>query len=405
MSVLKLFIFSIFILFPFGELLRFEIGNNITIRPLDMMILLSALWFVVLKFFNKKQTIKSKLLKPIVCFFLVGLISLAINSIWLQTNELFASSLYLIRWISYAAIIFIILQFDTKFKKKIIALLFIDGLVILLAGYIQYFFYPSLKELYYLGWDEHMHRMFSVFFDPNFAGAFFVVYFLFVAGLLYQQIQEKKKNESIVLSIVLFFTLVALLLTFSRAALLALVVGSGIFLILINKKKLILIILAAIGIFALSFSSQFYIENINLFREASSKARLDNYAMAMKIIQDRPLLGVGFNSYRYAKESYRINSEWTNAPSHADAGVDNSFLFILATTGIFGLGAFLWIWEIILKSAYTKYKQSKNIFSLIILASFAGLGINAFFINSLFFPTLMLWIWIIVGLVEEKKIK
>src|SRR5207253_2275486 len=81
------------------------------------------------------------------------------------------------------------------------------------------------------------------------------------------------------------------------------------------------------------FSPKFYVENINYFRIHSSQARLANYSDALKIITDHPLLGVGFNTYRYAKLSYGIREGWTNAPSHADAGVDNSFFVVLFHAG------------------------------------------------------------------------
>jgi len=96
-------------------------------------------------------------------------------------------------------------------------------------------------------------------------------------------------------------------------------------------------------LFALISSSN--VENMNLFRRTSSLARLNNYSTAIKIITGHPLLGVGFNSYRYVKEMY-IKPGLGNIPSHADAGLDNSFLFILATTGIIGLLAYLFLWEV-----------------------------------------------------------
>lgn len=402
MKLVKILIILALIFFPFGELLRFEIGKNIAIRPLEIVVGLAAAWSTII-FFTKKLYIKYSFIKPLLFFIGIGVLSLGINSVWLQPQELLASSLYLIRWTSYALLLFIVLHCDTAFKKLISKFLFVDGLLLVVFGYFQYFFYPSLKPLYHLGWDEHMYRMFSTFFDPNFAGAFFVLYFLFIAGWLYHFIQKRKKKESIILSIILLVTLLAVFLTFSRAAFLMLIAGSTVFLFLINQKRLIFAILGAIALFAISFSSQFYIENINLFREASSKARLENYSVALKIIQDRPLLGVGFNTYRYAKDLYGIQTQWTHFPSHADAGVDNSFLFVFATTGTVGFIAYVWFLLAIVTKTFIVFKKHARVSSLIILSSLAGLCINALFINSFFFPAIIFWMWMIVGLSEEKE--
>ena len=75
---------------------------------------------------------------------MVALVSLLINLTWLEPKDLLVSSLYLIRWISYASLVGIIWQFDEKFKKKLMALLFIDGVIIVLAGFLQYSFFGTI---------------------------------------------------------------------------------------------------------------------------------------------------------------------------------------------------------------------------------------------------------------------
>jgi O-antigen ligase len=311
---------------------------------------------------------------------------------------------------SYAGLFFVVVQFDHHFKKKLRTFLFVDGLVIVVLGYLQYFFYPSLKSLYALGWDEHMYRLFSVFLDPNFAGAFFVCYFIFIAGMVYESFPNRhsgKRSASrmtyrVALIIVLVLALGAIFLTYSRSALLMLLLSSAVFLVLIQKKKLLLLLVGIMLAFTFSISSFFYIENINLFREASSKARLGNYGVAIKIITDRPVFGVGFNSYRYAKDLYGIQHGWTNAPSHADAGVDNSFLFVLATTGIVGFAAYCWLLVVLLKRALFLFHKKQRIIGAVVFASLIGLFISASFINSLFFPALLLWLWVLLGIMEEE---
>src|SRR5581483_4139312 len=91
-------------------------------------------------------------------FPLIGLVALVSNSYWLKPNELLTSFFYLLRWVSYLSIFFAVIRFDAAFKKQIVSFLVVDGLVVLFIGIIQYFFYPSLRNLYYMGWDEHLYR-------------------------------------------------------------------------------------------------------------------------------------------------------------------------------------------------------------------------------------------------------
>lgn len=379
MDILKKIFILVLLFFPLGEIIRIDWGNNIVMKPLDIGLGILVFLWIIIKL-KKREKIKQKYIFISVIFFaLSAAFSLLINYSSLSYNQFLTSFSYLVRWVMYACTFFVVTDFDKIFKNKIENLLIMIGSLIVVLGYIQYFFYSNLKNLFYLGWDEHMHRMFSVFLDPNFAGIFFVLFFLFIASILI-----KKRN-------VLFFLLSilalgAVFLTFSRSALTMLIVSSSLLFILENKKKLIGILLGITFLVLIISSRYFNIENINLFRVFSSQARIGTAENAIKIIQDHPIFGVGFNAYRYVQIRYGFRIE--NAISHADSGADNSILFILATTGLVGFSFYLLLWITILKS---------NINNPLILASIAGLFTSSLFINSLFYPFIMLWIWIIIA--------
>ena len=46
----------------------------------------------------------------------------------------------------------------------------------------------------------------------------------------------------------------------------------------------------------------------------------------------------------------------------------------------------------------TKKEGFQKTISIVILASSIGIFVNAFFINSLFYPSIMLWMWVLIGL-------
>jgi len=392
MRLLKITLNTLLILFPLGEVIRFNLGSNIFVKPLDVLAGLLLIVAVIAYVSNKRLRVH---LKWYYFYFpIVGFVSLCINTFWLKPHEFFVSFLYLLRWVSYMSIFFAVIATETEFRKKITNILFIDGFVLIIIGFIQYFLYPSLRNLYYLGWDEHLYRMFSTFLDPNFFGAFLVLYSLFVTGLAFNVAGRLSVKNKLIYFFIIITSQLAILLTYSRSALLMLIASGVTFFLFIQRKRFILYLIMIIVLFTILISPYFYIENIDLLRINSSLARLTTTQHALKIIQDHSLIGVGFDSYRYAQIQYHfINSE-SQFPAHSAAGVDISLLFVLATAGIIGLIAYSYLWFRLLVTA----KARSNRFFVIFLASGIGLFINAFFINSLFYSEIMLWMWVIAGL-------
>lgn len=139
-------------------------------------------------------------------------------------------------------------------------------------------------------------------------------------------------------------------------------------------------------------------EGTNLLRITSTEARIPTALNSITIFKNNPVLGVGFNAYGFAAEKYGF-LKVSNYPNHAAAGTDNSFLFILATTGVVGFLSYIFLWFKIFLSVKDGIRK-KNIFSYVLLASSVALFFDSLFVNSLFYVFIMLWIWIIVGLSE-----
>ncbi|MDO8621283.1 MAG: O-antigen ligase family protein [Candidatus Levybacteria bacterium] len=409
MGLLKtFFIIFIFFLFPLGEIARYQFGNGISVTGIDIgTLLLIVVWLTVNIIRRKeKRILKSSLAKPIFLFIAACILSLVINIPNLKSWELFVSSLYLLRWVMYVGIYFIVSNFDNKFKKKVPALMVISGAIILALGYVQFFFYPNLRNLYYLGWDEHSYRMFSIFLDPNFAGTFFVLLLFLVFGLAVYCIKNKRLIYALALSLLASLTAIGIFLTYSRSAFIMFFVGTFTFLVLINRKRIIVPILAIFIVVFIISSKNFNIENTNLLRISSSKARLYVADKALTIIRDHPLFGVGFNAYRYAQIKYGFTGRKELILSHANAGTDNSFLFVLATTGLIGFAAYIYLWYKISNNLYILFKQNiglNKIIPLVLLSSHIGISLASLFINALFYPFIMVWMWTLMGYCEKTK--
>jgi O-antigen ligase len=398
MGLLKIFSLLFILAFPVAEVGRIQFPNGVAVSLNDILLIGLILSWVIYIFRNKKNILKSKLFKPIILFSVIAFSSLVFNIVNLSLDRLLISFLYLLRWISYACIYFIFMEFDDKFKLKISYTMLFSGTVIVLLGFVQFFFYPSLRNLYYLGWDEHLYRLFSTFLDPNFVGAFLAIFSIFILSFLPNIFKNKDWIKLTLFSVAALTTIVALYLTYSRSALIMLAVGIVTFLLIAGWKKLILAVIIVMVLSVFILPKSFTTEGTNFLRATSSSARIASVKEVMSVIQKSPVIGVGFNAYRYAMNKQGYNGKiWQT--SHGGAGTDNSFLFVLATTGIIGFAAFVYLIFKIMRLGVLNKK--KNQYAVVLISSLAGLMVGSIFVNSLFYVFILEWIWIIAAFTEK----
>lgn len=399
MGILEKLFIVLILFFPLGEITRFYIGKGIAVSLNDLIVLLVFSLWIIISFWQKKRP-NYKFKKIVIIFSVVGLFSLILNRT-LNSEEFLISSSYLLRWVMYSGLYFVISGFSLVSKKRILNVLFFSSILMILGGYVQYFFYPDLRNLYYLGWDEHLYRMFSSFLDPNFAGTIFVLYFILTGGMLLHSILEKNRKKMFIFGAIGLITLPAIFLTYSRSALIMFIVSVCVFLIISGKKKIIAGLAIIVFLIIFILPKTFQTEGTNFLRTASVEARFDSSQTALVIFKNNPIFGVGFNAYRYAQTKGGFAAK--NDESHALAGTDNSFLFVLATTGIVGLASYLFLWKEIFKIANIKSKNKyQKSLSIVLISSTIGLFVGALFINSLFYPFIMEWMWILIGATENK---
>ncbi len=325
-------------------------------------------------------------LKQFLLFFAIACFSLAVNCFRLTLPETLISSLYLIRlgiYLSFTAVCF------SLCKAKIIPVHILKvyllglGSAVAILGIVQLFLYPSLRNLYYLGWDEHLNRAFGSFFDPGYFGFLLSIHSLVGVDLI---MKAKKRIIQYIYIGMTGICFLGVILSHARSAYLAFIVG---FIVLFGLRKgvkflLISLIFIAVVIALFSLSPQ---EGIRLNRITSSWARIESWQHALTIFKDHPLFGVGYNSYRYAQRDYGfLDNGWET--SHAGAGSDSSFLLVAATMGIVGIGSFLYLWGSILLRSYREKHW-------LILSAVTAVLVNSFFINSLFYS----WVLFILGFI------
>lgn len=389
--LLILLIFTI----PLGVLTRVNIYSNVYLYLQDIIVGLIFVLFIYKLFKKKVNFINKKIFYSLLGFIILGFISLVINSQFLNPTTFLISFLYLLRFSAYASLIFVVSQFNIIQKKKISRNLLVAGLLFTFFGFIQYFYYQNLRNLYYAGWDDHLYRLFSTLLDPNFTGIVIVLAFIlsFYSLLVMPQSFNKWKVALIAVSIA---EVVAIYLTYSRSAFVAFIVGVMVLLILLNKK-IILIPVVIIMVTGLIIFSNVKIEGLNPFRTASSIARVATTREAIDIFEKNAIIGVGFDALRYAQVRYGYRNDNLIVPSNADAGTDNSFLFILVTTGLLGFLFYTKFMFELVKNLFVSIKNFNDSQSVLVLSSlFAVIG-GSMFINALFYPTIMAWMFILIG--------
>jgi O-antigen ligase len=412
MMILQWLIVSLYLLLPLGQLQRLPLGiAGVSIYVHDLV--LAALWGWILwrlistgvekSLFKKSDPSASdksnlpplgmkkngKLLKLFWFFTAVALISWLINLLrW--GNESIIGLGYLVRWVLLVAPLFLIQYVaqnpDTENGRKTLhvtcRMLRVAIFITAVFGWVQYLIFPDLTRMKYFGWDDHFYRLTGTILDPNFFGI------LMVMGL---GLEFSNFQFSIFKILKKLFYLVTLAFTYSRASYLAwlvLLFGWGINKIFAEPikggfLKLFKILLRSLKTYTVYFwlavSAIIFVllprpegEGGDLTRTASISGRLQSYHQTWEIIKENPLFGVGFNNYRLArKDKSRIVP--TN---HAAGGSDNSFLFVWATTGILGLGVFIWL-----------------IFSLRPWWLILPVVVHSFFNNTLFFPWVLIYLW------------
>lgn len=390
--LLNLLIFSL----PFGVISRITLFANVSLYIHDVLTGLVFLVFLYKLVFKNEKIKEEPLFGAVLLFIFVALASLIVNAWNLNIPSFFVSFFYLLRFTAYSSLIFAFQFTSQNFRDSILRKLMLSGTIFTIFGFIQYFWYSNLGNLYYAGWDEHLYRLFSTMFDPNFAGVFLVLVFILVFSRFFHS-----KNKLIYGTLCLM-SLFAIYLTYSRSAFISLIAGIVSFLIINRKSKVIVPTFIFLALLLLVFSN-FNIEGLNPLRLASSEARIASAKEAIYIISKNPLFGVGFNAYRYAQVKYGLRDRVNTTLSNADAGTDNSMLFILATTGLVGFIAFLNIIRHFFSTIPKKVIRGNEILSSSILPSVIAWIISSMFVNSLFYTPILAFMYILIGVTVNKK--
>lgn len=389
MRTVKLFlVLLIFTIIP-GQLIRINLTETSALNLSDILVGLTTLSFFASTFLGRRSIKLPPYTFATSIIFLLWATASTVLSLSLFTpKEVIAGSLFLLRLFLYLSIPLVVLNSLRKDQvRQYVELIIFVGIIFTFLGFLQFFAFPNISSLAAYGWDPHINRLVSTTLDPNYTGMILAIFLsLTLSSFLYN---GQKKY----LALTVFFTL-ALLLTFSRSSYIALVVS----MFTISAVKSPKIILIPLSIFIISFlfipvAKERIIGALTI--DKTSRSRIESWQNALQIISDYPYFGVGFNNYRSAQARYGFFQD-NSLGGHSGAGSDSSLLFTTATTGFFGLVLYLGWLTGVLKIA--TFGIRKNFLALSAVSSFFALLVHSLFVNSLYFPQIMLLILFLIGL-------
>ncbi|MBM3205385.1 O-antigen ligase family protein [Candidatus Shapirobacteria bacterium] len=396
LSLLAILLFVFLVLFPFGQLTKVPLAflslPEVHLYLTDVVLFLFVVgWGIWRLFFHKKKYSLPPLAKPIFLFAIIGGVSLMVSAPLFAGREVLVGFLYLCRWLAYAGLYFALWDLKGKWswlRRDWSCFLMIVGSMIGGFALLQYLFWPNLKALEVLQYDPHFYRAAGTFIDPGFTGLILVLTLILVTFRIWSE--KKQKRWFMILWLFLF---VILALTYSRASWLVFFLSMT--LLAFSKRSWRFLVLI-IGLLAFTWLviPQPAGEGGKLIRTYTIQARWENSQQAITIIKQRPFLGVGFNTLRYYQKQKGFLAEENWQLNQAGAGIDNSWLFVLATSGLLGFLAYLWLWGKALKISQGNF---------LVLASLMTFMVHAFFINSLFYPWAMAWFWSLLALGVKVK--
>lgn len=309
-------------------------------------------------------------------FWSIAAVSLLLSPIPLSWEDRLVASGYLFRLLLYFCIypaVCISLRTYALSARFVRWGLICTGILLAAIGWIQYALYPDLRNLAYLGWDPHFNRIFGTYLDPNYFGLIMVLSLILVVtiGLL----------DNWLIGLLLFITL---LFTYSRSSFAALFISAG-YLAAQSGRRLMFGVVAAAFALSLFFLPRPAGVGVRLERTETIASRLTSWQEGLDIFSAYPILGIGFNTLRQVRASQ--DSGLPNTQEHSGAGIENSLLFVAATTGLIGLLAFLWF----LSGVWGNGSREVRAAGIAVI-------IHSLFVNSLFFPSVMLWLWLLAGI-------
>lgn len=194
----------------------------------------------------------------------------------------------------------------------------------------------------------------------------------------------------------------ALFLTFSRGSLFGFVVLSCFYFYKKNKKAIIFLfsfltlIIWIFSVFGISGNAERFSIN-GLRNRFVDGCKISRCVTTLKVLKDRPFLGVGLDNYRFIFDKYHYKKETSDLVKIPD----NMHMMILGETGMLGYLTFMLFMLFLLKRGYDSHKE----IALIIASILIGFLANMVTYDMLYWTVPFYIFWICCGVLASITIE
>ncbi len=252
------------------------------------------------------------------------------------------------------------------------------------AGLLMVIFYVGINILSIGSISQHIASrvVFPFYNDHTDYAAALALMIVFVTGIFF--IRRRKTSlwiKLLLISIVIVF-IAAIILSYTRAAWLSVIIALGFYIgyrLRIRLRFMFLILASLIALFIYFYNdiiialernkqdshkefSRHITSITNISTDASNRERLNRWACAIRMFQERPLLGWGPGTYQFLYGPFQKKSEMTIISTrHGDVGNAHSeYLGPLAEQGLLGTLAFLLVIISTMATASRLYFRAKR---------------------------------------------
>lgn len=345
----EVLIHALIILLPLQSWIPYSLQQLGTLNPFNMLSLVIFTIWLVNAILQRERIINFSWMNFVIVFFVLVCLGALMTSLGFAGSEHWAAQLNpLKRWLSPILLFFPIA--NTRFSRPAIKRLVRTAL--LMVGFVAVL---TIKDLNDIGWHNiSLRTRFGGAFGfggENDLAAFFVFYPVIALAIA---LFERKFFSRIILFSIFALAMLPLILSLSRGAYLGIIAALAAISLFRHRWMLVVLVFGVLfyevwtpGIVQQRFARTMVAAKASDLvggrvpapneeerkLETSSAQRVRIWRGAMRIIEDYPVGGVGYNVFQQAIPRYS-NMEW---------GMDahNMYLRIGAEMGLLGLAAFL----------------------------------------------------------------
>tara|TARA_B110000008_G_scaffold171947_1_gene171614 strand:- start:1200 stop:2468 length:1269 start_codon:yes stop_codon:yes gene_type:complete len=311
----------------------------------DLALSICSVIFIINFFYDKE--VKNFFKNRLFVYFIIFCIYLILNSIFISSEKYISlkSSIFYFRFGVFSLCTwYLVDKYENLMKYIFISILFCF-LILILDGYIQYFFGKNI-----FGWKLYPGPRISSFFgDELIYGSYLSRFLPILFGFMILNYELRKIDKNILYLTYFIFILadVAVFLSGERTAFFFINLGAILFILSSQNYKItrsLIFISSLILISVFSFVStdskkriidqtfdEMNIGNDNFY--AFTKTHHEHYKSALMMYKDYPIFGIGHKNYRFYCNDKKYKISVNSCTTHPH----NAYIQILTELGLIGI--------------------------------------------------------------------